>query len=247
MRLVGALDDPTVAAAQGRYVADRRGSFFARVMELDLEQRYSRLGEHTDHVCTGNTAYRATALEAVGGLDESLGYGYDNDLSYRLQAAGYRLTFCRSARSHHRWREGLVGYLVQQYGFGYGRLDVIARHPTRVAGDAVSPTWMMGHPLVMGVALVLLLAGAVLATRPGGAFELVAGGAVLLLALGAERAIAGVRAWKQFGSTAALAFPVVHLARDVVWVAAIVVWTARRALGRPHRPGHSMSARPAPR
>ena len=161
--LVEALDDPTVGAAQGCYVTDPRGSFFTRVMGLDLEQRYSRLGAHLDHVCTGNTAYRVTALQAVGLLDESLGYGYDNDLSYRLQAAGYRLAFCREARSHHRWREGLVGYLAQQYGFGYGRLDVIARHPTRLTGDAVSPAGMMGHPLVMGLALSLLVAGAVLA------------------------------------------------------------------------------------
>ncbi len=87
-----------------------------------------------DHVCTGNTVYRAEALARVGLLDESLGYGYDNDLSYRLGAAGYALAFCRDARSRHRWREGLAGYLTQQYGFGYGRLDVVAAHPDRVGG-----------------------------------------------------------------------------------------------------------------
>ena len=245
--LVEALDDPTAAAAQGRYVTDARGSFFARVMGLDLEQRYARLGEHPDHVCTGNTAYRATALQTVGLLDDTLGYGYDNDLSYRLQAAGYRLAFCRDARSHHRWREGLLGYLVQQYGFGYGRLDVVARHPTRYAGDAVSPAGMMGHPLVMGLALSLLAAGAVSAMLSREAFGLVAAGGVLLLALAVERAIAGVRAWKQFGNTAALAFPLVHLMRDLAWVAAMVAWTSRRLLRRPLKPEHSMSARHASR
>ena len=134
-----ALDDPSVAAAQGCYIDDADASFFARVMGLDLEQRYARLEAHPDHVCTGNTAYRAAALHDVGLLDDSLGYGYDNDLSYRLQAAGYRLAFCRDARSRHRWRDGLAGYLAQQYGFGYGRLDVVARHPARYTGDAVSP------------------------------------------------------------------------------------------------------------
>ena len=246
--LVEALDDPTVAAAQGCYVTDPRGSFFTRVMGLDLEQRYSRLGgAYLDHVCTGNTAYRVTALQAVGLLDESLGYGYDNDLSYRLQAAGCRLAFCRDARSHHRWREGLVGYLAQQYGFGYGRLDVIARHPTRLAGDAVSPAGMMGHPLVMGLALSLLVAGATAATFSGGGFGFLAAGGVLLLTLAIERAIAGARAWKRFGDAAALAFPVVHMARDLAWVAAVLVWTSRRLLRRPLRPEHSMSARHASR
>ena len=85
-------------------------------MALDLEQRYDRLSDEVDHVCTGNTAYRAEALAAVGLLNEELGYGYDNDLSYRLGAAGYRLLFCRDARSRHRWREGLAGYLSSSTG-----------------------------------------------------------------------------------------------------------------------------------
>ncbi len=241
--VVAALNDPGVAAAQGRYTTDAGASFFARVMGLDLEQRYARIGDHPDHVCTGNTAYRAAALHAVGLLDDSLGYGYDNDLSYRLQAAGYRLAFCRDAPSHHRWREGLAGYLAQQYGFGYGRLDVVARHPTRYSGDAVSPAAMMGHPLVMGAALCLLAAGALVATLSGRTFGLVAAALLLLLALATERAIAGLRGWKQFGDPVALAFPLVHLARDVAWVAAAVVWAARRLLRRPLKPGHSMTAR----
>jgi hypothetical protein len=241
--LVDELEDPSVAAAQGCYMADAEGSFFARVMGMDLEQRYGRLGAHPDHVCTGNTAYRAAALHEVGLFDDSLGYGYDNDLSYRLQTAGYRLTFCRDARSRHRWREGLAGYLEQQYGFGYGRLDVVARHPERYTGDAVSPPGMMGHPLVTGAALCLLAGDRVTSAVWGQTFGLVGVGVVLLLALAAERAVAGVRAWRQFDDPAALAFPAVHLARNLAWVMAVGVWLARRLLGRPIRPEHSMTAR----
>jgi hypothetical protein len=47
-------------------------------------------------------------------------------LSYRLRDAGYRLVFRRDAESVHRWREGLSGYLKQRYGFGYGRIDLVA-------------------------------------------------------------------------------------------------------------------------
>jgi hypothetical protein len=245
--LVDALDDPSVAAAQGCYTTDAEASFFARVMGMDLEQRYGRLGAYPDHVCTGNTAYRAAALHEVGLFDDSLGYGYDNDLSYRLQAAGHRLAFCRDARSRHRWREGLAGYLEQQYGFGYGRLDVVARHPGRCAGDAVSPPGMMGHPAVTGAALLLFTADRMAFALWGRTFGLVSVGVALLLALAAERAVAGVRAWRQFDDPAALAFPVVHLARNVVWVMAVGIWTVRRLLGRPIRPEHSMTARAATR
>ena len=101
--LLEALDEPSVAAAQGHYHTAPDAGFWARMMGRDLEQRYRRIrGDEVDHVCTGNTAYRASALHQVGLLDETLGYGSDNDLSYRLTAAGHRLVFCRDAVSLHR-------------------------------------------------------------------------------------------------------------------------------------------------
>ena len=155
-RMAAAFDDPAVGAVQGRYRTSPTAGMFGRVMGLDLEQRYGAIrGGSTDHVCTGNTIYRRSALERIGLFDESLGYGADNDVSYRLTSAGYRLVFCRAARSLHHWRDSLAGYCRQQYGFGYGRLDVVIRHPSRVAGDVVSPVGMMLHPAVAGVALAL--------------------------------------------------------------------------------------------
>jgi cellulose synthase/poly-beta-1,6-N-acetylglucosamine synthase-like glycosyltransferase len=242
-RVVTLFADPRVGAVQGRYTTCRSDSFYARVMALDLEQRYDRLSADVDHVCTGNTAYRTSALAAVGLLNEELGYGYDNDLSYRLGAAGYRLLFCREARSRHRWREGLAGYLTQQYGFGYGRIDVVAAHPARVAGDDVSPAAMMSHPVVAAAAL--LCTGSWLWARWLGINASPIGWAAGALGAGLvlERAIAGVRAWRRFGDSAALAFPLVHLARDLAWVAAIAVWSGRRLLRRAGGPAASMTPR----
>ena len=65
-------------------------------------------------------------------------------------AAGHRLVFCPAATSTHRWRDDLAGYLRQQYGVGYGRLDLLARHPRRFGGDDVSGALMMAHgPLML--------------------------------------------------------------------------------------------------
>src|SRR5262249_37608796 len=63
MRLLASeLSDPSVAAAQGQYIADPRATLAARVMARDLEHRYTKIdGRETNHVCTGNTAYRADA------------------------------------------------------------------------------------------------------------------------------------------------------------------------------------------
>jgi glycosyltransferase involved in cell wall biosynthesis len=246
--VLGEFADPTVAAAQGYYATDSRAGVCARVMGLDLEDRYAQMpGGHTDHVCTGNSAYRADALRRVGLFDESLGYGYDNDMSYRLAAAGYRLAFGRRARSIHHWREGLAGYCRQQYGLGYGRLALLAKHPDRLAGDTVSPLSMMLHPVVAAMALGSLAAALVMASA-GHQWRWPAGcGALLLLGLVGERTAAGIRAWRRFGDATALLFPVLHLARDLAWVAAGVTWCVRRALDRPASPFHSMRARaPSP-
>jgi hypothetical protein len=214
-------------------------------MGLDLEQRYAAIARRdSGHVCTGNTAYRADALQRIGLFDETLGYGYDNDVSYRLLAAGYRLRLCRDARSIHRWREGLAGYLVQQYGFGYGRIDVVAKHPRRVGGDSVSPAGMMLHPLLTASAVTGFLAAAVTAIAGGPSRTIALVAAALLVALAIERLVVGISAARRFRTLTPLVFPVLHLWRDLAWVAAIVMWTARRLGGRPPSPAHSMRPRP---
>jgi glycosyltransferase involved in cell wall biosynthesis len=243
--LTAALGEPGVAAAQGYYETPRDASPWARAMGLDLELRYRDAPSGSvNHVCTGNTAYRVSALVDVGLFDERLGYGYDNDISYRLVEAGHRLVICPRARSIHRWRDGWWSYAVQQYGFGYGRLDLVAKHRHRIAGDNISRLPMMLHAPLMTAALALLLVAGMFAA---------AGIAVtipLTLALGIigglaiERALAGARAALTFGNSAGWWFAPVHLTRDVAWAAAIVVWTSRRVRGVTTRPSHSMYPRP---
>jgi glycosyltransferase involved in cell wall biosynthesis len=243
--LAAALDDPSVAAAQGYYATDPAASMCARVMALDLEARYAAITGDTDHVCTGNTIYRAAALHAVGLFDEALGYGYDNDISYRLRDCSYRLVLCRDARSFHLWRDDVAGYLRQQYGFGYGRLDLVAKHTGRFAGDRVSPLPMMMHPLVMALALTAFALS--IAAAPSGESGVLVGiGGALVALLAAERLVTGIGAARRFGNRAAWLFPVFHLLRDLAWVAAIVNWSARRLFSGGSLPFHSMRPRALP-
>jgi len=239
--LLQAFSDPEVAAAQGHYTTHRDAGFWARATGRDLEHRYSRIhGPFIDHACTGNTAYLARALHQVGLLDERMGYGYDNDLSYRLHRSGYKLAFCRNAVSVHCWRDGFGGYFRQQFGVGYGRLDVVARHPYRIAGDDVSGTTMMLHAPAMTMALAMLGLAPVMAAA-GLSWRIPAiAGLIVLGALVGERLVAGIDAWRRTRDRAALAFPLTHLVRDVAWVAAIAIWLGRWALKRERTPGHSM-------
>jgi cellulose synthase/poly-beta-1,6-N-acetylglucosamine synthase-like glycosyltransferase len=214
-------------------------------MALDLALRYRRLASTTNHVCTGNTIYRRAALLDVGLFDEDLGYGYDNDLSYRLSGAGYRLAYRHDAESVHHWREGVADYARQQYGFGYGRLNLVARHPHRVAGDDVSGLSMMLQGPVTAFAVA---AGtvAVAGSTAGASWTVPAGTALALAAaLAVERFSTGLWAAALFRDPAGLYFVPVHLVRNVAWVAAMAVWSARTVFGVRSRPVHSMRPRPA--
>ena len=242
--VLAGFDAPDVAAVQACYVPDPCAPAIARVMALDLALRYARLAGATNHVCTGNTAYRRAALAAVGPFDERLGYGYDNDLSYRLVAAGWSLRIAPQGQSLHHWRHGIWDYLGQQYGFGYGRLDLVAKHPRRIAGDTVSPAPMMAHPLVFAAACIALVAAAVSDAAGAPSSQLALTGASLVGLLAAERLHAGIWAARRQHDWAGLLFPIVHLARDGAWVAAIVVWLTRQAFRGRHLPGHSMRPRP---
>ena len=244
--LAAALEDPTIAAAQGYYETPPGASPWARVMGLDLQARYQpMLTRDVNHVCTGNTAYRVSALAEVGFFDESLGYGYDNDISYRLVDAGYRLVICRNARSVHHWRDGWRAYARQQYGFGYGRLDLVAKHRNRVAGDDVSRLSMMLHAPLFTLALLLLLVAAVLAAADVSPSVAVIPALIILAVLAIERFVVGARAAMAFDDSAGWWFVPVHFTRNAAWAAAVIVWMVRRARGVTSDPSHSMHPRPA--
>src|SRR5262249_15238351 len=130
---------------------------------------------------------------------------------------------------------------LQQFGVATGRLDLIEKFPGRITGDQVSGLGMILHAVAAAPALASLVTGLLcLALGAGAAIPLLglAFGILALLAL--ERRVAGLRAAGGSRDPVGLLFPIAHLLRDAAWVAAIVVWLARRASGRARMPGHSM-------
>jgi hypothetical protein len=102
---------------------------------------------------------------------------------------------------------------------------------------------MMLHPLVMAIAVAGLASAALAAMADGPWRPLALGAATLLVGLALERLAAGVRAARRFRDPTPLVFPLLHLGRDLAWVAAIAMWSARRLGRRPMKPSHSMRPR----
>ena len=120
----------------------------------------------------------------------------------------------------------------------------MAKHPSRIGGDSVSPTVMMLQPLLTFASLAGLALAAAIAAAGGSPRSIVVAAAALLAVVALERLAAGVAAARRFRTATPLVFPILHLGRNLAWVAAMLVWTARRIGGRRSTPAHSMRPRP---
>ena len=220
--------DPAVAAVQGYYRTPRGVSLMARMMGYDVEARYDAIpSKYVTQVCTGDTGYRRSALDRAGLFDPRFVYGYDNDMSYRLVKAGHRLVFRRDAFCDHYWKADLATYVKQQYRSAYGRMQLVSKHPERMAGDSVSGLRMILQVPLTLLAAACLLAGGVLAAAAGRWEILIAG----LLCLGVMLADRVGFAWgvlRKQKDPAVLLMPFVHLLRNAVWGYALVRWAVSR-------------------
>ena len=235
-KIIEEFDDPLVGAVQGYYKTPKGMSFWARMMGYDVEKRYDDIpGKYVTQVCTGDTAYRRSALDRTGPFDPAFVYGYDNDMSYRLRKAGYTLVFRKDALCDHYWKEDLASYIKQQYRSAYGRMQLIGKHRDKVTGDSVSGLRMILQAPLTLLAVFLFAAGigvnsfgltAVLS-------PMVLIGSALLIILLADRTAFALSVIKKQRDPLALFLPGVHLLRNLVWGWALLMWTIRRAGTKP--------------
>ena len=65
-------------------------------------------------------------------------YGQDNDLSYRITIAGYKLVLAKEAGCSHFWPESLGGFMKQRFNGAVGRMKLVRKYKNRWKGDAIS-------------------------------------------------------------------------------------------------------------
>jgi succinoglycan biosynthesis protein ExoA len=98
--------------------------------------------------------YRRAALERVGGFDDSMVYGEDDELNWRLRDAGYRIVLDDSIRFVYFTRGSLRGLFHQYRNYGRAKVRVLARHPRFLR------PWHLAPAGLVLVAVVLVLAAA---------------------------------------------------------------------------------------
>lgn len=72
--------------------------------------------------------YRRLALSSVGGFDAQMNYGEDEELNWRLKAAGYDIYLDSRMRFHYVTRATWISAFRQYYNYGRARVRVIEKH-----------------------------------------------------------------------------------------------------------------------
>jgi mycofactocin system glycosyltransferase len=173
--------DPSVAAVAPRVVATAGpgtprllAAYETRRSPLDLGGREAPVypGSRVAYVPTAALAVRRAALDQAGGFDESLRFGEDVDLVWRLGRAGWRIRYDPGATVSHPVRPTGRSWLRQRFEYGCSAAELASHHGRDVAPLAVSPwsvaAWVLaalGHPV--GGGAVVGATTALLARRAG--------------------------------------------------------------------------------
>ncbi len=138
-RLVGYLGDPLTVGVAPRIVALGQEASSLPGSPLDLGPRPAPVAPR------GRVSYVPTAALLVrraafgDGFDESLRYGEDVDLVWRLLESGWRLRYEPSVEVTHREPRTVGGLLARRFRYGSSAGPLARRHPGNLAHVVLYP------------------------------------------------------------------------------------------------------------
>jgi glycosyltransferase involved in cell wall biosynthesis len=155
-KLLRSFEEPGVAAAGGTYGIRNPESLVAQCIHYDIQYRHSRMGPKVAYIGSFSLAVRRSALEAVGGFDETfrIACGEDADLSYRLHTAGHGLRFNKDCVVFHHFPTGVVHFWRQQFWRGYWIMKLLVKQRGRTGAGGYNSVLDTLQPPLFGAALV---------------------------------------------------------------------------------------------
>lgn len=140
MEMIRPFQDTAVHGCKGIY-ATQQPELVARFVQIEYEDKYDLLRDQPiiDFIDTYSAGYRVEVLKAAGGFDESIHYVEDQELSFRLAAAGYKLVFQETAVVYHQHSNSLRRYCRKKMMIGYWKAQIMRRYPERIIKDSHTP------------------------------------------------------------------------------------------------------------
>ena len=83
-----------------------------------------------NHIPCVNVLYKKSCILEIGGFDIKMGnIGEDQDLTYRLNKAGYKFIYLKDSFVIHKLRTGPKSWSKNMFVYGKGRMWLIKKHP----------------------------------------------------------------------------------------------------------------------
>ncbi len=127
-----------IAVVAGSYGIANPENLLARGIHAEILFRHQTLmPDYVKSFGSYNFCIRKKVFEAVGGFNESYPHasGEDNDLSYRILNAGYRIFFKKDSLVDHYHPTVFKKYMREQFRHGFWRVKMYADHPHMAQGD----------------------------------------------------------------------------------------------------------------
>jgi cellulose synthase/poly-beta-1,6-N-acetylglucosamine synthase-like glycosyltransferase len=137
-KLMEGFGRPQVGVVAGSYGIANPESRLSRCIYMEILWRHQHLmPDFPNSFGSYNFCIRREVFEAVGGFNT--GYrnasGEDNDLSYKVRRAGWKIYFERKALVDHYHTVKVVKYLKEQFRHGFWRVKMYLDHPGMMKGD----------------------------------------------------------------------------------------------------------------
>lgn len=162
--MLAPFEDPRVVGAKGVYQTQQR-QFTARFVQIEYEDKYRIMAAvpAIDFVDTYSAAFRRERFLEMGGYDRSfpVACAEDIELSYRMSARGWHMTFVPDAVVCHSHPDSLAKYLRKKYKFAYWRVYAVKKNPSKLAKDSHTPQLMKLQLALLPALLVAVIAGGV--------------------------------------------------------------------------------------
>jgi len=144
-----------IGVVSGTYDLIEGGKLLAKCIHREIVYRHQqRMPVYPKSFGSFNFSVRRKIFQAVGGFNEQYrsASGEDNDLSYKILKAGYRIYFERNSRVKHHHTAHLRKYLREQFKHGFWRVKMYLEHPGMMKGDDYT-FWkdIVEPPLALGI------------------------------------------------------------------------------------------------
>jgi len=127
-----------IAVVCGSYGIANKEFLLSRCIHDEIVYRHRyHMPDHPKSFGSYNFCVRRNVFSMVGGFNTSYrnASGEDNDLSYKILSAGFRIFFARHALVRHFFPTLILKYLKEQFSHGFWRVRMYRDHPHMALGD----------------------------------------------------------------------------------------------------------------